>query len=205
MKLSDVHEDHGLPWQAALDNDNQPSLAFYAGHRTTVFLHGTFGFEPHTYVYDNAAARKTLLRIADAVSAGHHDATLLPFALNGLPGRVAPERVSLNHGACGDYGTGPRSVSDPLGTVFTACRVRTGATDAATIAAADLVDSNRDSGSIRFESRTTRSSMILLAARRSSSRSTARAIVSPRLARDVAAHADVSPGLGDPSSWIVVR
>lgn len=193
------------PWLAASNADNGPSLAWYAGHDTTVFLSGTFGFDPHTFAYDNPAAEKILLRIASATTAGHSDAAHLPFTLTGLPGEVAPESVRVAQGgACGGYGIGPRSTNDALGIVFTACRVTTGATSAATIAHADRVDSNSTNGTTHFETeqpiiRTYPDGTSMVIAVEPDQRA-----VSPRQAHDLAAHADVSPRLDDQSTWAIV-
>lgn len=197
---------HGRPGYLFTGHDpHRVAVTFYGGHHTTVFLHGSFGSGHHPRASATESARRIVLRIASAISAGHRIATHLPFALSGLPKRVAPEQVHVQRaGACAGYGTGPRSVNDPLGIVFTACRVRTGATRAATIATADRADSNPENGPTRFEPEhpvvhdyADGTSLVIGIDRRR--------ILSTEQARTIAARADVSPRLGDASTWFVVR
>jgi hypothetical protein len=132
------------PWVAAANLvDVQPQLMWNAGNGTVVRVTGTFGFAPATYSYDNTAAKKVMLRIADSVTAGRHDPVFMPFALTALPGPVAPEAVRLARGLrCIGYGTGQGPYpGEWVGSVLTACRVTTGSTRRSTIAAAEITPS----------------------------------------------------------------
>lgn len=138
--------------------------------------------------------------------AGHHPTVFLSGTL-GFDPRTHNDQVRIGPGgASSEYGTGPRSVNDALGVVFTACRVHTGMTRAATVEAANRADSDRTNGTTRFEPdqpivhdyHDGTSLVIAIELER-------RALVSQRQARDLAVRADVSPRLDDQSTWIVVR
>lgn len=123
------------PWRAAQENhDHQPQLVWQYPDGSWARLTGTFGFEPASYDYDNAAAQSAMLEIARAVEAGGAEAVRVPFRVTSMPeGYQLDEAEFLDGVPCLVYS---KDVAEPDGTVVSfpvgVCRVLTGVTDADT-------------------------------------------------------------------------
>ena len=189
------------PWVAAAElHDFYPLLIWESGRDTWVTIEGTFGFVPTTYNYNNQAAEKIMLRIANNVTVGRRDPVYMPFALTALPGHLAPEAVMLARGLrCIDYGTG--QAPDPgelVNSVITACRVKTGSTRHATIFAADGINPSDDVAGVWVHDFADGTSVVVVLNQGKQN------FVSAAQGQRLADTADVTPTLTDRSTWLEV-
>ncbi len=191
------------PWVAAAElGDFSPQLIWEPRRDTWVTVSGTFGFVPSTYRYDNSAAKKIMLRIANSVIVGRSDPVYMPFALTALPGHLAPEKAFLARGLrCIGYGTGQGPYpGDWVGSVMTACRVKTGSTRHATIFAADgITGSDEAAGTGVWVHDFTDGTSVVVELDPGKQN-----LVSAAQGQRLADTADVTPTLTDRSTWLEV-
>lgn len=162
---------------------------------------GTFGFDPKTYDYDNGAALATLRKIALSIRTDVDDPVRIPFELKNLPSHLVPDSVDAAR-PCLGYGRGESSGTDDymgdwVGSVMSVCRVHTGASRAATLAEARIIEGETASTTVRDLPDGT--SLIVEVDQGEGG------LVSAKQAERLAATADVAPRLDDPSSWLVVK
>lgn len=97
------------PWTAVTSTgDWQPRLVWRNPDGSWNDLGGTVGYQPKTYSFDNVVARRTMIRIAKAVSLTKSGgAVKLPFSAN-LDGTFELSEVSSQvDAACGEWTTAP--------------------------------------------------------------------------------------------------
>jgi hypothetical protein len=186
------------PWRAAdANNEHQPRLYWHYPDGSWAQLEGTFGFNPATYSYDNAAAKSIMLRIARAVRHDVHDAVRVPFGLGTAPAGLVLESVRLEHGtACLGYGQ-PTSLPGG-GTVddeALVCRLVTGTTRDETLRHARL---DKSSGAVVTHDLPDGTSVLVTYPGGGSDEFT------QDDANRVADDLDVSPVLSDPATWLPV-
>lgn len=103
------------PWVAAQQNDVfQPELAWQNTDGSWSLIVGTFGFDPKTYDYNNAAALMQMEQLASGVRpAATNDPVTMPFATAPLPnGYIATDISNIDGKQCIDYTTPTMAVKD---------------------------------------------------------------------------------------------
>lgn len=163
----------------------EPMLIWQYADNGWVEVGGTFGYHPADGTYDEQQALRVEQRIARALTFGSGDAVTAPFRI------TAPSGLSLNSVSAADgrtcltYDAGGTDVAATL----TACRIPRGGAVPAHGAGDELVTRALDDGT----------TLVLIGAS-----TTARSMPPAELAA-IADHADVSPRLAEPSSWLPVR
>lgn len=182
------------PWRAAVENhDHQPQLVWQYADGSWAELSGTFGFEPASYDYDNAAAESAMLEIARAVRTGLAEPVRMPFAVASMPTGFRLDRaVFFNAVPCLVY-----DHSDGANVTFevVVCRVPTGTTDDATRRTAQR--SLPDSDGVVVRNLSDGTSILVTYPSLGD-------IFSKDDATRVANELDVSPDLGAPATWLDV-
>lgn len=95
------------PWAAVKNSgDWQPYLAWKNADGSWNGMLGTVGFRPKTFSFDNAVARKTMMRIAKAVSIPSSGGPVtLPFVAHFDSSYQLSEVSSQSDAACGEWAT----------------------------------------------------------------------------------------------------
>ena len=139
------------PWVAVSQADHGPQLSWQQPDGSQYVIAGSFGFLPKTYNFDNAQARKILLKIARAVHPGLAEPVRLPFHVSVLPGGLVPVKLEITPptlvaninspgvhptplAACLDYATTQQpSPEDPTESILSVCRIRIQTTEQAAL------------------------------------------------------------------------